>query len=157
MHRLFFKIFLWFWLGIVAVSGTLVMLTQLTHSRAEDDRRWHERYGPRVDLWARQEAHILRVEGTASLEKYVNSFQSSPGVRNYIFDADGHEVLGRQVPPPVTRALTAMNQSSQPRQQFYDDERIIAQKIITVTGVPYVVVLDFPEPTLLSRSCQPSV
>ena len=152
MHRLFFKIFLWFWLGIVAVSGTLVMLTQLTHSRVEDDRRWHQRYGPRVDLWARQEAHILRVEGTASLEKYVNSFQSSPGVRNYIFDSAGHEVLGRDAPPPVMRALAEMNQSSQPRQQFYDDERIIAQKIITVTGVPYVVVLDFPEPTLLSRS-----
>ena len=39
MHRLHVKIFLWFWLGVLVVSGTLVSLTELSHSRAEDDRR----------------------------------------------------------------------------------------------------------------------
>jgi len=84
--RLHIKVFLWFWLGVVVVSGTLIGLTELTHSRAQDDRLWQEKYGPRVDLWARQETHILRTQGSSALEEYVGSFQADPGVLNYMFD-----------------------------------------------------------------------
>ena len=55
MRRLHVKIFLWFWLAVVVVTITLGALTELAHSRAEDDRRWAEKYRPRVDLWARQD------------------------------------------------------------------------------------------------------
>src|SRR5712671_623164 len=134
MHRLFYKIFLWFWLGIIAVSATLVTLTELTHSRVEDDRRWHEKYGPRVDLWARQEVRILRVEGTEALEKYVKSFQSDPGVRNYIFDEAGHEVLGRQASNQVLAALASASDPPTPHQQFLPQERIVAQTIVNQAG-----------------------
>src|SRR5580693_8449123 len=103
--RLVPKIFLWFWLGIVVISGTLMALTELTHSRAKDDEHWRERYGPRVDLWARQETQILDRQGTEALRKYVASFESDPGVRNYIFDATGHEVLEREVPQHVRQVV----------------------------------------------------
>ena len=78
--RLHVKMFLWFWLGVVVVSGTLVGLTELTHSRAEDDRLWREKYGPRVrSVGAPGDAHPAN-EGSAALEEYVGSFQSDPGV-----------------------------------------------------------------------------
>jgi len=152
MNRLFFKIFLWFWIGVVAVSATLVTFNELSHSRTEDDRRWREKYGPRVDLWARQEVHILRVEGNAALEKYVNSFQSDPGVTNYIFDADGKEVLGRTPPSPVRAVLNAMNSAPAAGQQFFDGQRIIGEKIVGANGRSFVVTVDFPQPSLLSLS-----
>lgn len=69
MHRLYVKIFLWFWMGVIVVSVTLATMTALTHSRAEDDRRWREKYGPRVDLWARQEVGILHTSGPAELAR----------------------------------------------------------------------------------------
>lgn len=152
MTRLFYKIFIWFWLGVVAVSATLVTFTELSHTRAEDDRRWREKFGPRVDLWARQEVHILRVEGNAALEKYVNSFQSDPGVTNYIFDAEGHEVLGRIPPAPVLEVLNAIESAPAAGQTFVDDHRIIAEKIVGASGRSYVVTVDFPQPSLLSLS-----
>ena len=99
--RLHIKVFLWFWLGVVVVSGTLIGLAELTHSRAQDDRLWREKFGPRVDLWARQETHILRTRGPAALQEYVGSFQSDPGVLNYVFDAGGREVFDRKAPRPV--------------------------------------------------------
>src|SRR5258705_9295596 len=99
--RLYLKVFLWFWLGVVVVSATLIGLTELTHSRAQDDRLWQEKYGPRVDLWARQETHILRTQGSTALEEYVGSFQADPGVLNYMFDGSGHEVVSRRASPPV--------------------------------------------------------
>src|SRR2546428_4760470 len=155
MRRLHVKIFGSFWLGMVVVSATLVMLTELTHSRADDDRRWREKYGPRVDLWARQETRILRTRGPAALETYVGSFQSDPGVLNYIFDAAGpgsREVLGRQASPQVLNLVASIDESPGGTQHVDADERIIAEKIFDGRGHPYVVVVDFPVPSILNRS-----
>jgi len=149
--RLHIKVFLWFWLGVVVVSGTLIGLTELTHSRAQDDRLWREKFGPRVDLWARQETHILRTEGTAALEEYVGSFQVDPGIHNYVFDPSGHEVFNRQPPKPVLATVDDLMQSSGWTQRVDDAERIIAERVIAANGNPYVVVMDFPAPSMLSR------
>ena len=132
--RLHVKVFLWFWLGVVVVSGTLIGLTELTHSRAEDDRLWREKYGPRVDLWARQETHILRTKGSAALEEYVGSFQSDPGVLNYMFDAAGHEVFDRTPATPVLNIIDSLRESPGWTQRVDPSERIIAERVIDANG-----------------------
>jgi two-component system sensor histidine kinase CpxA len=152
MHRLHVKIFLWFWLAVVVVVVTVGTLTELTHSRAEDDRRWAEKYRPRVDLWARQETQILRREGPSALARYVDSFQSDPGVLNYIFDADGHEILGRQAPVEVARLVDAMADAESGIQRIDPDERIIGERMVDARGNSHVVVVDFPSPSVLKRS-----
>jgi two-component system sensor histidine kinase CpxA len=150
--RLHIKVFLWFWLGVVVVSGTLIGLTELTHSRSQDDRLWGEKYSPRVDLWARQETHILRTEGSTALEEYVGSFQADPGVLNYMFDSTGHEVFDRKAPQPVLAVVDGLMQSSGWTQRVDPAERIIAERVIDANGNPYVVVVDFPPPSVLSQS-----
>jgi signal transduction histidine kinase len=152
MHRLFYKIFLWFWFGIVVVGATLVILTASTHSRASEDEHWRQKYGPRVDLWARQESQILDQEGTAALGKYVGSFESDPGVRNYLFDSNGQEILARKAPPRLLQAAVAlMSGPSGADAQFLTNERIIAEKVIGPSGRSYVVVVSFPQPSILRR------
>jgi two-component system sensor histidine kinase CpxA len=150
--RLHVKVFLWFWLGVVVVSGTLIGLTELTHSRAEDDRLWREKYSPRVDLWARQETHILRTKGSTALEEYVGSFQSDPGVLNYMFDAAGHEVFDRTPAKPVLNIINSLRESPGWTQRVDPSERIIAERVIDANGNPYDVVVDFPAPSVLSQS-----
>jgi two-component system sensor histidine kinase CpxA len=150
--RLHVKVFLWFWLGVVVVSGTLIGLTELTHSRAEDDRLWREKYSPRVDLWARQETHILRTKGSTALEEYVGSFQSDPGVLNYMFDAAGHEVFNRTPAKPVLNIIDSLRESPGWTQRVDPSERIIAERVIDANGNPYDVVVDFPAPSVLSQS-----
>jgi two-component system sensor histidine kinase CpxA len=152
MHRLHVKIFLWFWLGVLVVSGTLWSMTELTHTRAEDDRRWEDKFTPRVDLWARQETQILRRDGPAALERYIGSFQSDPGVTNYIFDADGHELLSRQATEPVLHLVKSMANWPAGSPRVDQAERIIAEKVIDSRGVSHVVVVDFPSPSVLNRS-----
>jgi two-component system sensor histidine kinase CpxA len=152
MHRLHVKIFLWFWLGVLVVSATLVSLTELSHSRAADDRAWAEKYTPRLDMWARQESGILRREGPAGLERYVGSFEMDPGVTNYIFDADGHEVLGRTPAPQVVRLVQSMADWPAGKPRVDSAERIIAERVIDVRGTPHVVVVDWPSPSVLNRS-----
>ena len=68
MRRLFFKIFMWFWLAILVVSATLVASTALTFSRRAADERWAQRNGPRVDLWAAsREPMMFEREGTSGV------------------------------------------------------------------------------------------
>ena len=136
----------------VVVSATLIGLTELTHSRAQDDRLWEEKYGPRVDLWARQETHILRTQGSTALEEYVGSFQADPGVLNYMFDGDGREVFDRQAPAPVRDIVEQLMQSPGWTQRVDAAQRIIAERVLDANGKPYVVVVDFPPPSVLSRS-----
>jgi len=152
MHRLHVKIFLWFWLGILIVSGTLVSLTELSHSRADDDRAWAEKYAPRLDMWARQESQILRREGPAALERYVGSFEMDPGVTNYIFDADGHEVLGRQPAAPVQKLLESMANWPPGTPRIDPRERMIAERVVDGRGTQHVVVVDWPSPSVLNSS-----
>ena len=61
MRRLHVKIFLWFWVGVLLVSGTLVSLTELSHSRATTIGAGRKCAAPRHV--ARQESGILRREG----------------------------------------------------------------------------------------------
>src|SRR5262249_3546685 len=86
LNRVYLKICVWFWVGVAVVSATLLTLTELTHSRADDDRRWQEKYGPRVHMWARQQTGILGSEGAPALARYIASIEYDPGVSNYVFD-----------------------------------------------------------------------
>lgn len=134
MHRFFYKVFLWFWLGIIVVGTTVVALTASTHSRASEDEHWIQKYGPRVDLWARQESEILDREGTSALKAYVNSFESDPGVRNYLFDAGSQEMLRRQAPERVLQAVALMASSTPSKPRFFTKERIIGERIFGPAG-----------------------
>ena len=152
MRRLHVKVFLWFWLGVVVVSGTLVALTELSHPRREDDTQWQEKYGPRVDMWARQQSQILRREGPAALQRYIGAIQYDPGVLNYLFDGDGHEVLNRQPSPAVLRIATSMADAPSGTQKVDPAERIIAERIVDSRGNASTIVVDYPGPSVLNRS-----
>jgi hypothetical protein len=152
MPRLFYKIFLWFWLGIVVVSATLVASTVLTKSRSAEDERWRQRYGPMVDLWAQREAEVLDHEGRSELEKYMGSFVTDPVVHSYMFDGGGHEVLARDAPPRVLQIVTLIDQSPAMEPRFFTDERIIGEKALGPSGQGYVVVVTYPARPIVPRS-----
>jgi signal transduction histidine kinase len=151
MRRLFYKIFLWFWLAIVVVSLTLAALTASEHSRTSEDEHWRNKYGPMVDLWAQREGEVLDRDGKSGLEKYVGTFVKQPGVQAYMFDAAGREVLARPTPRPVLAILSQMESSSATDPRFFTEERIIAEKTIGPSGHQYVVVVTYPQPSVLRR------
>ncbi len=151
MGPLFYKVFLWFWSSIIVVSITLVGLTAFKHSRSSEDEHWRDKYGPRVDLWARQETEILDREGISALGKYVRSFESDPGVQNYLFDANGRELLDRQASAPVLQTVASMSQNREAAEQFFTRDRIIAEKTSGTEHRFYIVVVTFPQPSMLRR------
>jgi signal transduction histidine kinase len=151
MRRLFYKIFLWFWLAIIVVSVTLVALTASEYSRASEDEHWSSKYGPIVDLWAQREAEILDSEGKNDLLKYDSRFVLEPALRSYMFDASGSEVLGRVAPPRIMQIAAQLASSTQIEPQFYSSERIIAKKTIGAGGHAYVGIVVYPQPSVMRR------
>src|SRR5262249_46806488 len=137
---------------IIVVSGTLVAVAGVTHTRAEDDRAWEGQYVPRIDMWAHNEVRILQTKGSEELAKYIASFQIEPGIHNYLFDANGRDVLGRPVPDAVQRVLLSMSSLPDAGQRVVPDERIIAEKVVDPAAGPFVVMVDYPPPSVLSRS-----
>ena len=150
MRRLFYKIFLWFWLGIALVSATLVASTVLTDSRSAQDERGRQKYGPMVDLWAQREAEVLDRDGRSGLEKYIGSLVKDPGVHSFMFDG-GHEVLARQAPPRVLQVAALVGQSAAAEPRFFTEERIIGEKAFGPSGRAYVVVVSYPAPPIVPR------
>src|SRR4029077_7869620 len=69
-----------------------------------------------------------------------------------IFDAAGHDVLHRTASPQVRRIVESMRDAPGWTQRVDAGERIIAEKSVDALGNPYVVVVDFPGPSILARS-----
>ena len=153
MHRLHVKIFLWFWLGVLVVSGTLVTLTELTHSRADDDRAWEEKYTPRVDMWARQESQILRREGrrrARTLRRVVRDGSRRGELhlrRRRQGSARPQAGAGRG-----RRLVQSMADWPAGAPRVDAAERIIAERVVDARGASHVVVVDCPSPSVLKRS-----
>jgi len=145
MQRLFFKIFLWFWLAIIVVGGTLIVSTGFTHSRRAADERWRQRNGPRVDLWAQQEAGIFDRDGKAGVQKAISAFEEL-GVLSYTFDAQGQEILGREAPQQVLQVLAALRQTSVVGPQIFSPGRMIGEKVAGPSNRSYFVIAVYPPP-----------
>jgi signal transduction histidine kinase len=154
MRRLFYKIFLWFWLGMVLVSATLIASTALTHSRSAEDERWRQRFAPILELRAQRTAELYDRDGTSAVEKYLSSpeHERRDSIRDYMFDEGGREVLGRQAPDQVLRVLAEARQSPGGKPHFFTQERVAAELTVGPSGRPYLFVTAFPPRAMVPRS-----
>lgn len=152
MRRLFWKIFLWFWLGMVVVSATLVVSTALTRSRSREDEHWRQRYALPVDLRAQRASELFSENGVSAVEKYFVPLEQRDPMRDFLFDENGREVLGRQAPAKVFHVLTLMRGAPVGVHHFFSHKRIAAEKVIAPGGAAYVFVMTFPPRPILPSS-----
>jgi len=94
MRSLFLKIFLWFWLSVILISSTLVVIALITHSNS-DKAEWQNQ--AIVAAEAAQSVDIYERQGAAAVKKHFESFPKRP-MNAYLFDDQGREVLGNNPP-----------------------------------------------------------
>src|ERR1700758_778665 len=101
MHSLYWRIFLAFWAALALILvGTVTVAVNATAHRT--DRPWVQR----GQLYA-QAARAFESGGPQALESWLHSLPAEPFSRTFIIGPDGHEVLGRPLPPVLTPARTA--------------------------------------------------
>jgi signal transduction histidine kinase len=101
MHSLYWRIFLAFWIALALILvGTVTVAVNATAHRT--DRPWVQR----GQLYA-QAARAFESGGPPALESWLHSLPAEPFGRTFVIGPDGHEVLGRPLPPVLTPAHTA--------------------------------------------------
>jgi two-component system sensor histidine kinase CpxA len=155
MRSLFFKIFLWFWLGIVVLAAMMVVSAAWLRSRSADRVRWRQRNELTLHLRAQRESEILDRQGVTSVASDLRALEQNDSTRNYIFYENAHEVLGQTVPPLIRSVLSMLAQSSQTGPRLFGDGRIGGEKVVGPSGQAYTVIVFFPPrpvlPNALSR------
>jgi len=100
VHRLYWKIFLAFWLSLVFfVAVTLVAASyylQQTRARAADENP-HERHMALI----REARGIARGEGVAGLERWLAQLDRREATPYYLLDEQNLDLLGRPLPPEL--------------------------------------------------------
>jgi two-component system, OmpR family, sensor histidine kinase CpxA len=144
MQRLFWKIFLWFWLGMVVVSATLVVSTALTRSRSREDEQWRQRYALPVDLRAQRTAELFCRGGAPAVEKYLVPLERRDPMRDYLFDQTGRDILGQQPPPNVIQVLALMRRLPAGEHYFFSNQRIAAESTRASDGGTFTLIMTFP-------------
>ena len=160
MQSLFIKIFLWFWLSIAVVIGTLVVSAAVIRSRSQDEQRWSQLYRYLVQTRGLRTAELLDREGKLAALKYLdnnerldagNYFAQSNPVRDYMLDQDGQEMMGQQVPPQILKVLPRMDQYPVGEPHLFREERLGAEKMAGPRGQIYTFVLPIPEVPVLRQ------
>jgi two-component system, OmpR family, sensor histidine kinase CpxA len=152
MSSLFLKIFLWFWLGIVVLSAALVASAALIRSRSADDERWRQKYQLPLDLRSQHETDIFERNGIAAAAKYIGSLEQRDPMQDYLLDESGREVLGREIPPKVLKIAPQVGQASPATPLFFNQERIMAERVVGSSGRSYTFFMTFPPRPFLPHS-----
>ena len=152
MRSLFFKIFLWFWLGIVVLSAALVASATLIRSRSADDERWRQKYQLPLDLRSQHETDLFEHSGSAATAKYIGSLEQRDPMRDYLIDENGSEVLGREVPAKVLKMISTVRQAARATPIYFNQDRIMAERVVGSSGRSYAFFMTFPPRPFLPHS-----
>ncbi|HEY0766406.1 MAG TPA: ATP-binding protein [Steroidobacteraceae bacterium] len=96
MHSLYWRIFLAFWVALALILvGTVTVAVNATAHRTE--RPWVQR----GQLYA-QAARAFESGGPEALKSWLHSLPAEPFGRTFVVEPQGHEMLGRPLPPSLS-------------------------------------------------------
>ena len=103
MGRLFWKIFIGFWLALIVAAvgaGTAVWIQHRRHELPQPDLAG----GPPSRMATDMAAATLRTGGVEALRAWMSEVQTRRTVMMYAVDPEGRDVLGREVPDAALAA-----------------------------------------------------
>jgi two-component system sensor histidine kinase CpxA len=103
VFNLFWKIFLVFWIAMIAMGGAIAWTTaQIGRERIPlMIEREKEQFAESVA----QAEDVLRARGSAGLRAWLDAHWSSRRLNIFLLDPAGREVLGSEIPPQLFRAI----------------------------------------------------
>jgi len=129
--RLFWKIFIGFWIALVVAAvgaGTAVWVQRLERAReAPQDLA----VGPPSRFATDMAAATLRHGGVDALRQWMNDVQVKRAVALFAVDERGHDVLGREVPPAALASARQVVERG--------DEARGARRVAAPDGESYVL------------------
>jgi two-component system sensor histidine kinase CpxA len=136
VHRLFFKIFFWFWLTALAILFVFTG-TRMLGLRSLQKSDLATIFGPRL-AW--QAAEAFEHGGTPAFETFASSLLKNYERRIYLLDATGNDVLFRNISPEgrYVAQFARINGPMLLRTRL--QQRIAVYKFISSSGRPYTLL-----------------
>jgi signal transduction histidine kinase len=155
MRSLYIKIFLWFWLAMVLVSGTLVFSiieTQSELHRALDEANDRTLTPPYAETYVT----IFEKGGKTALANYIARGKGA-GVHAYLFGEDGKEELGQSLPREANALVQAARGTDEMQIAWGNTRRFVAQAVTGPSGSHYVFLVELTSPFVKFFSARPHI
>ena len=143
MHRLYWKIFLSFWIALILFAGATIFATSQFLDRLREEQQITSPF-ERFRSYAADGQRIAQRDGIEGLRKWMAALDRTEIVPLFLVDRDGHDLLGRQVPERLAERL-AREANRPPRFPGPEPRRIM---IALPDGTEYRMVPDFQAVTL---------
>lgn len=162
MHRLFWKIFLSFWLTLVIFSGALMFAVSsyLEHIRMQQDiGSMRERLSAYLEQGQAVADHV----GIEGLREWMEHLDRSEAIPIFLIDGSGRDLLEREIPPYIEARLERWREHRERairRRHGRDDGHgrdAHRQPIRLEDGSAYRMIPDFHSITLLRVLQRPRV
>ncbi len=137
IRSLFLKIFLWFWLTMVAVGLALVITLWMQPELIVG--RWRAATGDAIALYSQTAAEEYDRYGATGLNNYLQRLDSSTHIRAAVLDESGH-VLGGSVGPGAEPLVERTAHSDQPEFIVNSNFAFAADRSFGPSGHTYIFV-----------------
>ena len=142
MQRLYFKIFLWFWLAMILVSGTLIFSVVTTQQEftASGTKQYDEIL---TSLVASRAADMVEDHGMGALADYLESLDTTLHWQAFLFDDEGNEILSQPTPAEANAIAQAALQTSDTKFLIAHGRKYVAKRTVGSDGTRYVFVMGY--------------
>jgi two-component system sensor histidine kinase CpxA len=137
--RLFIKVFLWFWLTVLALFA--IFLTSRLGTRLIPPRDVIATFAPRV---ADEAAHAYESGGRRELEQFERSLVGKTGLELYLIDGYGKDVLAQPIPTDSLSIVRAARSDGGILNRYGFRSHSSSYKFTSPSGRPYVLLVRSP-------------
>lgn len=140
-RTLFLKIFLWFFLALIVVSGLTFAIGEIKrHEHAHPPLR-----GPAemaIAAYAQTAAEIHERDGAQSLAGYMEQMDRNAGINAVLFSHQLQELSGRRIPPGARELAGRVVQTQATEVAFGGRPPLMARPATAGNGAQYVLVAE---------------
>jgi hypothetical protein len=132
IHRLFIKVFLWFWLTVLALFA-IFFASRTLGSRLLPGTDVIAAFAPRV---AAEAAHAYESGGPQEFEQFQRGLMGNSEGELYLIDGYGKDVLSRPIPPESLSIVRAARSDGGIMARYGLRSRSASYRFTSLQGVP---------------------
>ena len=138
--RLFIKVFLWFWLTVLALF-VIFMASRMLGTRLVPSTDIVASFAPKV---ADEAAHAYELGGPQEFEQFERGLVGKSGVELYLIDGYGKDVLSRPIPSDGLSIVRRARSNGRVLSRFGLRSHSSSYKFTSLSGRPYVLLVRAP-------------
>jgi two-component system sensor histidine kinase CpxA len=137
VHRLFVKIFSWFWVTALVIIGIIFVGRRVMDSRPIDPSTM---YASVASMVAAEAARAYESGGPAGFARFANSIAGGHKSQVFLLNEFNKDVLSRAIPREALRLASETGKDQLVTKYIPLYERVAVYKFVSASGRPYTLV-----------------